>query len=227
MKIIVFGDIHMATDPARQIPGIAAADLVVINGDLTNYGGKKEAREVLDAIMALNPRVLAQFGNLDQPEVNGYLEDLGLNIHGQARLIQGRVCLVGVGGSNPTPFRTPSEFAETELHALAERAFQQGQEFTALAEPLHGRKIPTLFISHTPPHATLVDRLGNGMHVGSTAIRGIIEQYRPALCVTGHIHEAKGQDILAGTTVVNPGMLGEGGWVGIEVKGSEVEITLS
>ncbi|EKD35075.1 MAG: hypothetical protein ACD_75C02066G0001, partial [uncultured bacterium] len=35
MKIIVFGDIHMATGEARRIPGIAEADLVILNGDLT------------------------------------------------------------------------------------------------------------------------------------------------------------------------------------------------
>ncbi len=227
MQIIVFGDVHMAAESARNIPGVATADLLVVNGDLTNYGGKKEARGVLDELLALNPRLLAQFGNLDHPEINDYLEELGLNLHGQAKLIQGRLCLVGVGGSNLTPFHTPSEFAEPELHALAEEAFRQGQAYTALAEPLHGRRIPTIFISHTPPHDTLVDRLGNGMHVGSTAIRSIIEQYRPALCVTGHIHEARGIDHLGDTPVINPGMLGEGGWLRIDLKGSELETTLS
>ncbi|HSL40220.1 MAG TPA: metallophosphoesterase [Desulforhopalus sp.] len=227
MKIIVFGDIHMAADAARHIPGITSADLVLINGDLTNYGGKNEARTVLDTVLALNPGVLAQFGNLDQPEVNDYLENLGLNLHGQARLVQGRVCLVGVGGSNPTPFRTPSEFSETELHALAEQAFRQGLEFTELAEPLHGRKIPTIFISHTPPHGTQVDRLSSGVHVGSTAIRTLIEQYRPALCVTGHIHEAQGRDTIGDTVVVNPGMLSAGGWVTITVNEAELDISLS
>ena len=126
MKIIVFGDIHMATGEARRIPGIAEADLVILNGDLTNCGGVREVKAVLDDILGLNPNVLAQFGNMDRPEVNDYLENLDLNLHGQARLAGGEVCLVGVGGSNRTPFRTPSEFSEQELLRLAEQAMEPG-----------------------------------------------------------------------------------------------------
>jgi uncharacterized protein len=226
MKIIVFGDIHMASGMAQQIPAIGSADLLVVNGDLTNYGGKQEARQVLDQLLALNPRVVAQFGNIDHPEINTYLEELGINLHGQARLVQRKVCLVGVGGSNPTPFRTPSEFSETELSALADQGFIQGGEFIALANSLHCRKIPILFISHAPPHNTLVDRLNNGRHVGSTAIRRAIEHYRPALCVCGHIHEAPGQDRLGDTPVVNPGTLSSGGWVTITVNETELDISL-
>lgn len=226
MKIIVFGDIHMATDMARQIPAIGSADLLVLNGDLTNYGGIQEARQVLDQLLALNPRVFAQFGNIDRPEINTYLEELGINLHGQARLVQRKVCLVGVGGSNPTPFRTPSEFSETALSAAADQAFIQGEEFITLAHPAHGRDIPTLFISHAPPHNTLVDRLNSGRHVGSIAIRRAIEHYHPALCVCGHIHEAPGQDRLGNTPVVNPGKLSSGGWVTITVNQTELDISL-
>ena len=115
MQIIAFGDIHMATAVAAAIPGIKEADLVLLNGDLTNYGGAAEAKKVLDDIMRVNPKVLAQFGNLDKFEVNAYLEKLAINLHGQARLVQGKVCLIGIGGSNFTPFHTPSEMPEKEL----------------------------------------------------------------------------------------------------------------
>lgn len=125
MKIIAFGDIHMATAETGRIPGIKEADLVILNGDLTNYGGTSEVRNVLDDIMKINPNVLAQFGNLDDSDVNDYLEELGINLHGQARLVQGEVCLIGVGGSNFTPFHTPSEFPEKEILILAHRAFRQ------------------------------------------------------------------------------------------------------
>lgn len=226
MKIIAFGDIHMATSEAGRIPGIGEADLVILNGDLTNFGGIKEAKTVLNDILSLNPNVLAQFGNLDGGEVNGYLEDLGLNLHGQARLVRGEVCLVGVGGSNPTPFNTPSEFSERELLALTDRAIRQGIEYTALAEPLHRRRIPLILVSHVPPYNTRVDRIHNGRHVGSTAVRTIIERYQPDLCITGHIHEGKGRDSIQKTEIFNPGMLRRGGWVAIDVTHSQLEVQL-
>jgi uncharacterized protein len=226
MKIIAFGDIHMATAEAEKIPGIKEADLVILNGDLTNYGGAREAKHVLEDIMKINPNVLAQFGNLDKPSVNDYLENLGINLHGQARLVQGMVCLIGVGGSNFTPFRTPSEFPEKELLRFAGSAFQQGLDFTSLALPLHNRKIPRILISHVPPYNTKVDTLRNGRHVGSKAIRTIIEQYQPDVCITGHIHEAKGQDVIDNTPVYNHGMLRQGGYVTLHVTQSQIEITL-
>ena len=227
MKIIAFGDIHMATDVARSIPGIKEADLILLNGDLTNYGGTQETRSVLDDIMRINPNVLAQFGNLDSGKVNEYLEKLAINLHGQARLVQGEVCLIGVGGSNFTPFHTPSEFPEKELLHLADNAFRQGQDFIALAQPLHKRKIPQILISHVPPLNTAVDKLHNGKHVGSKAIRSIIEQYQPDLCIAGHIHEAKGHDMIGKTPVYNHGMLRQGGWIHIDIQQSQLTVTLS
>lgn len=226
MKIVAFGDIHMTTPEAAKIPGITEADLIVLTGDLTNFGGAKEVKGVLDEVLQLNPNVLAQFGNLDRPEVNEYLEQLGLNLHGQAHLVNKEVCLIGVGGSNYTPFHTPSEFSEPELQAIGDRAFQQGGDYTSLGQQLHNRKIPQIFVSHVPPHNTLVDRLHNGKHVGSKAIRSIIEHYQPDLCVTGHIHEARGKDTLGKTQIYNPGMLRQDGWLIIHVNQSQLEITL-
>ncbi|MGW8192982.1 MAG: metallophosphoesterase family protein [Desulforhopalus sp.] len=226
MKIIAFGDIHMTAGEAEKIPGIANADLVLLTGDLTNFGGKPEVKAVLDRILRVNPHVLAQFGNLDHPEINDYLEQLGLNLHGQARLFNKEVCLIGMGGSNYTPFHTPSEFSEKELHAIGQKAFQQGQDFTELGQHLHNKRIPRIFVSHVPPHNTLVDRLRNGRHVGSRAVRSLIEQYQPELCITGHIHEARGQDAIGTTRIYNPGMLKQEGWLTIDVKHTQLEIRL-
>lgn len=216
----------MAPEHLDKIPDIDKADLVLLNGDLTNYGGIKEVRQVLNHAMEVNPNILAHFGNLDKPEINTYLEDLGINLHGQARVIDGTICIVGIGGSNFTPFLTPSEFSEAEILATAKAAYLQGLEYVALAEPLHGQKIPILLVSHTPPVNTKLDRIHSGKHVGSTAIRTIIESYHPALSIVGHIHEAKGEDTILNSPIINPGMLRDGGWVLIEVKNSALHTHL-
>ncbi len=226
MRIIAFGDIHMAAHVCGDIPGIREADLIILTGDLTNFGSKAEAKQVLEEIMAYNPHVLAQLGNLDHFEINDYLEQLDINLHGQSRLVQGRLCIVGVGGSNFTPFRTPSEFSEDELMTIATKAYLQGLEYVSLAEPVFGHKIPILLVSHTPPAHTLLDRLIHGKHVGSTAIRRLIETHQPDLCITGHIHEAKGEDRIGRTTIINPGMLRKGGWIDIHLSQSTLHAVL-
>ncbi len=226
MRIVAFGDIHMSSGEIRNIPGIETADLIILNGDLTNYGTRHDAKRILNEILSVNLSVLALIGNLDNFEINDYLDELDLNLHGQARLFQEKVCLIGIGGSNITPFRTPTEFSEDELATIGEQAYSQGLEFKMLSESLHNSRIPVILVSHAPPHGTLLDRLRNGRHVGSRAIRTIIEKHQPDLCIAGHIHEGKGVDTIGRTTVINPGMFRQGGWIDIRINTSYIEATL-
>ena len=218
MRLIAFGDIHMSLGNLANIPGISSADLIILTGDLTNYGSHREARDILNRILAINSHVLAQVGNLDDFAINDYLDGLNMNIHGQAHLFRRRVCLMGCGGSNPTPFNTPTEFSEKELGRTLEQAYLQAREYITLAEPLEHHQIPLILVSHTPPRNTALDLLRNGSHVGSSAVRAFIERIQPPLCLTGHIHEAKGSDHIGETLILNPGMIDNGGWIAIVVE---------
>ena len=141
-------------------------------------------------------------------------------------MVKRKVCIYGVGGSNPTPFQTPWEFSETKLLQIAEEAHRQAMELIELAEPLAGHPIPSIFVSHSPPHGTAVDQLKDGRHVGSRSIRKFIEKKCPALCISSHIHEAKGYDLVGNTPVVNPGMLAGGGWIDISIQNTKIQYTL-
>ena len=123
MRIIAFGDVHMELGGFRNIPGIDTADFVLITGDLTNYGNSKDAKKILDAVMQINENVLALPGNLDERDVSDYLVELGLSLHGSGRLLDG-IGIFGVGGSNITPFNTPTEFGEEELAAIAKACYR-------------------------------------------------------------------------------------------------------
>jgi len=225
MRIIAFGDVHMTAQLCRQIPGATSADLLIATGDLTNYGRKPDAKIVLDELLTINPQVLAVIGNLDHFEINDYLEQLDLNLHGQARLIQGKVWVIGAGGSNITPFGTPSEFSEKELTEVLMRGYNQAMEYCSLAR-LNRQRLPMILVSHAPPRGTAVDRLRNGRHVGSSAVRAFIEAYQPELCLTGHIHEARGEDRIGKTHILNPGMLKKGGWVDITLNQTTLNASL-
>jgi 3',5'-cyclic AMP phosphodiesterase CpdA len=51
MKIVSFGDVHMATrNLARMRAELRDTDLIVVSGDLTNFGGADDAREVIEAV---------------------------------------------------------------------------------------------------------------------------------------------------------------------------------
>jgi hypothetical protein len=201
LRIIAFGDVHMELGNAGNIPGIAAADFIIVTGDITNYGSREDAKKMLDQLLAINSNVLGLHGNLDQPDVGTYLEDLGLSLHGRGRVMNG-IDLVGLGGSNFTPFNTPSEFSEPELATLLTQGYAQIEPTQHL-----------ILVSHTPPWQTKTDRIAGGAHVGSTAVRQFIEQKQPALCLTGHIHESKAVDRIGRTMLLNPGMIKNGSYI--------------
>ena len=67
-----------------------------------------------------------------------------------------------------------------------------------------------LMVCHTPPHVTKLDRLTNGVPVGSQAVRQFIEQYQPQVCITGHIHESPGVDRIGRTKILNAGPFAAG-----------------
>lgn len=214
MRIIAFGDVHMELGNAGNIPGIEAADCIIVTGDITNYGSREDAKKVLDQLLAINSNVLGLHGNLDQPEVGTYLEDLGLSLHGRGRLLNG-IGLVGLGGSNFTPFNTPSEFSEADLAGLLAKGYDQ------IAGTEH-----VILVSHTPPVQTRTDRIRSGAHVGSTAVRQLIEQKQPALCLTGHIHESKAVDRIGRTVILNPGMIKNGSYIEVIFANNELAASL-
>ncbi len=221
MHIFVGGDIHMNTAPLVTLPGIADAETVVLNGDLTNFGGEQEAAAVLAAVRALNPKVLAHPGNLDREGVARLLDREGINLHAHATTVgsgRERLIVIGLGGSNLTPFRTPTEYSEEELEQFARSAFAKADR---LSEK-YGR-LPRLFVSHTPPAECRIDRLSNGGHAGSIAVRRIIAEFHPALTICGHIHEAAGEDRIDGVPVINPGTISGGHGVRIDFDGTTLK----
>ena len=69
MKIVGIVDIHGNTThaPALAIQ-VPDADLLLLGGDLTNFGRAGDALAVLEALAPCAPRLLAVLGNCDYPE---------------------------------------------------------------------------------------------------------------------------------------------------------------
>jgi Icc-related predicted phosphoesterase len=214
MRLIVIGDVHMDLGNFTKIPAVGAADAIIISGDITNYGTRTAAREIITEVRTVNDRILALPGNLDNPDVADYLEEEFINLHGRGQLFGG-VGIFGVGGSNPTPFNTPIEYSEEELQLFLEQGYNQVK--TASHH---------ILVSHTPPVQTQADRISNGVHVGSKAVRVFIEDYQPAYCLCGHIHEARSCDRIGKTRIINSGMIKDGGWIEIQIDNDTVNASL-
>jgi uncharacterized protein len=187
MRILALSDIHAEENTLDRLRTVAMRsnyDLVIIAGDLTNNGPESFAQELLDLFP---DNLLCVHGNMDPPNVIDLLSSSKSYIHGKKVKIGGWN-FVGLGGSNPTPFRTPSEYSEDEIARLL--AVAGVDEYTIL-------------VSHPPPKGIL-DNIGT-LNVGSSSVRDCIEKSRPILTVCGHIHEVEGQKIVGDTLVVKLG----------------------
>ena len=81
-------------------------------------------------------------------------------------------------------------------------------------------------VCHTPPFNTKCDRLMNGTAVGSTAARRFIEEVRPEVCISGHIHESAAVDTIGPTTVLNAGPFKGGGYIVVTSKDGKLDARL-
>jgi len=215
MRIVALSDIHGDISCIRQISDdVSGADVVLLVGDLTNFGRQEAARQIIKAIQKYNDRIFAVPGNCDYPEVEMYLTDEGVNLDRKAIVIE-RTAFVGIGGSLPCLGKTPNEYNEGELKSFLEGAISNLDLDTSI-----------ILVAHQPPFNTVTDLAFNGQHVGSRSIRFFIEKFHPMICFSGHIHEARGIDSIAGTKVVNPGPFREGGYAyaRISEKVEELEI---
>ncbi len=107
-----------------------------------------------------------------------------IDFHGGTLEIAG-VRIAGLGYSSPTPFDTPGEYTEEEMAAQLAK-FDQFK--------------PQVMVCHAPPLDTPLDRIHEGLHAGSRAIREFIERVQPAHFFCGHIHEAEGVVVQMGST---------------------------
>jgi Icc-related predicted phosphoesterase len=215
MKIVSFGDVHMATRNLERMGEVMRdCDLVIVSGDLTNFGGPDDAGRVLEDVRRACPRVLALTGNLDRREVMPFLEAEGVSLHGRGMVVDG-VGIFGCGGSNITPFKTPTEFTEDEIYAVLREGYEQVREVR-----------PLVMVCHTPPFETRCDRIMSGKAVGSTAARRFIEETQPDICISGHIHESAGEDTIGVTRVFNAGPFKGGGYIVARIEGKSVSARL-
>ncbi|RLE53537.1 MAG: hypothetical protein DRJ30_06730 [Candidatus Methanomethylicota archaeon] len=217
MKIIALADIHGRKRIIQKINWklqTIEADCIIIAGDIAKYMSIEEAAEILSEIKKLELPVIYVPGNMDNPKL---IEGVNVNdtycIHGRSLNFKGYI-LIGVGGALKGPFRTPLEYAEEEIMEILKSTLNMDE----------WNKV--ILVTHTPPFNTNADRLSWGEHVGSKALRKIIEEKEPIINICGHIHEARGKDKIKETLIVNPGPAMQGYYSKIEISENDVKVEM-
>lgn len=162
-------------------------EAVFIAGDITNMG---PVDAVDDVLARIDVPCFAVPGNCDPREILETLEHSdAVNMHGH-QMNLGKMTIVGIGGSNPTPFGTPFELTDKQIDDVLSSAMKKMEKATH-----------NILLTHAPPFETLDKPAGE--HIGSHSIRKHMKAFDIVCCA--HIHEARGVMDVDGVKVVNPG----------------------
>jgi uncharacterized protein len=206
----VHGHVEAVADVVAALDDL---DLLIVGGDITTAGTPDDAEQAIRSWLPLAPRLLALAGNMDSPEIDDRLAELGVALDGRGVSL-GDIGVFGVSAAPISPLATPYELADDEL----ERRIARGHA------AVDGCRV-TVFCPHAPPAGTVCDRLASGEHVGSAVVRGFVEHEQPDLVLCGHIHEARGTDTVGSSRIVNPGPVRAGHYAVVEIDG-EVNVRL-
>ena len=196
MKALVLSDIHGRLESLEKIMELIhnkGVGLVLVLGDLTNFGGKKEAKEALEKLKGFE--VLAIPGNLDTPKVLEFLEKKGISLHAKKKKA-GNFTIVGFGGGTT---KDNGVFLSSEEEIKKK-----------ILELMEGEK-NTVLVTHLPPFGTKLDiSKSTGENIGSKAVKEVIEEKQPVLHFCGHAHNSFGEQKFGKTTSINVAAVKEG-----------------
>lgn len=182
-RLLLFSDIHSDWKTLETILSVDA-NFYISAGDQVSWA--RGLDRCGDIMRTRGEKVWVLPGNHESAsQIAAMCERYGLNNFHERVFQAGNWNIAGLGYSSPTPFDTPGEYTEEQL---AERLAR----FSGLS--------PLVLVCHAPPFETGLDRVRDGLHAGSKAVRAFIEKEQPAHFFCGHIHEAEGRAVNLGAT---------------------------
>ncbi|AGK60735.1 putative phosphoesterase, related to the Icc protein [Archaeoglobus sulfaticallidus PM70-1] len=204
MRVLILSDIHSRFDVLKRILESVDVDCCFICGDLSDFRAE-DVFVISEILSEVGLKCYCVHGNCDPEEAIDYIEQSGMiNLHCKSLPFE-NYTLHGVGGSNYTPFLTPSEYSNEEMWSFVENF-------------IYGER--NILISHCPPKGIL-DMTYSGINAGCEVIRSIMEKFDYIFC--GHIHEAKGM-YKNGTLVLNPGSVISGSFAVWDMNSNSFEL---
>jgi uncharacterized protein len=156
-------------------------------------------------------RLLVIAGN-DDP----WAIDSVLDAHGAIEYVDGTTAtlddgteLIGLGGSNETPWHSPREYSEEEiesrLRGLAEKLADPQRSIWTIHVPPADSGLDTAAQVTEDLRLVMVGGQTVPIPIGSASVRSLIAEFQPLAGLHGHVHESPGISSVGRTAVVNPG----------------------
>jgi len=222
IRYLVISDIHGNVGSLKAVieSELNSMNALLVAGDLSSYSGEYvDVLKVLNTVALKNKKVIVVIGNMDSPNLINIINNSYPSItclHGTITKL-GDLTIAGLSGGLYSPFNTPFELSENDF----------GRLIANIVKEIGNIKNEYLvLLSHTPPYGTKVDLTYTCLHVGSKSIRKFIEEFKPLMVISGHIHEARGVDKLGNTLIINPGPLFKGYYAILNIEDKNVKVNL-
>ncbi|MFP3317961.1 MAG: metallophosphoesterase family protein [Thermoplasmata archaeon] len=206
MRFLVMSDLHsMVTNyMLEEISKEEDAEAVILLGDLTNFG----PAEFIMNIAVKDLPVFAIPGNCDPPEILNYFSKANMiNMHKNSYSFS-RFNLVGLGGADYSFVNLGIGYTDDFAYTFLKSKVDEN----------------TVVMLHQPPYGIL-DKV-HERHTGNRGIRKAIDEKRPFLVISGHIHEERGIIKNESTVFFNPGPAKEGYYAILDIDDKKPEIRL-
>ncbi len=195
IRALVLSDIHGSTKAAKLANRHASdlePDLTIICGDITHFGTREWAVNFLNR---LSTDVIGVTGNCDPLEiVKAYQDAGGIHLHLSSYSTDG-ISFSGLSGYDH-PKNETDKFREVS-------------------------KGSQVFVLHVPPYG-INDVTRGGKNIGEKKLNPIIEENKPLLVLSGHVHESAGIITEKGITYINPGPATKGNAAFIELTKEKI-----
>lgn len=195
IRFLVISDIHGAKKSLNKIKAAFHnydPDFSVLCGDITHFGNKDDAVKILSKIP---DGFIGVIGNCDHEDVMEAYEKTGGKYIELKRVDKEDISFIGLSGS---------DYSQEKVDVFRERS--RGVD---------------VYVFHQPPYGIL-DEASRGKHIGSKKLLPVIEENKPKLVLSGHVHEDRGKVEKDGTVYMNPGPAADDNLGLVEIEGEKV-----
>jgi Icc-related predicted phosphoesterase len=218
VRVAALADLHCSKTSQGAFQALFAkiaesADLLLVAGDLTDYGLPEEARVLAREVAGIRVPIVGVLGNHDVEsgkgdEVRQILADAGMTIlDGDAHEVAG-VGIAGVKGfGGGFGKRALGPWGETIIKQFVREAIEEALKLEAALARLRSRSLLTL-LHYSPIQQTVEgEPLEIYPFLGSSRLEEPINRYPVSLVFHGHAHRGQLQGVTAsGVPVYNVSM---------------------
>lgn len=200
LRLLVISDIHGETENLELLKEKIEelkVNVVICCGDI-------ESSEAIELLSNFGVLTYAIPGNMDDFYIVQMLEEYGISLHGKVANLRDYIA-VGIGGYKPI----------TTLERLLRECSNELKKYDKI-----------ILVTHHPPYGTKVDIAHGGLHIGIKEFNDFIKEFKPKLCLCGHVHESPGVDKINNTIIVNPGPLMYSRYALVTLEKDKIDVEL-